>query len=76
MKQYQAYGMAGSVVDATPRRAAAAYFSNYPKSRKCDVIEGVQDGHFFTVTYGKASEGKWPSSYKGVTKGTLNELPD
>ena len=41
-----------------------------------DVIEGEADGHFFTVAYGRASEGKWPKSWKNVTRKTISDLPD
>lgn len=67
---FQAYGNAGRVTKATAREAATAYFEQWPTSRKCNVTQGETDGYFFTVTYGRASEGQWPTSYKGVTKKT------
>lgn len=67
-KAFQAYGNAGTVTKSTAREAATAYFEAFPKSRKCSVIEGETDGQFFTVTYGRKSEGQWPESYKDVTK--------
>lgn len=72
---FQAYGKAGRVTADTPRAAAVEYFARFPASRKCNVIEGTQDGPFFTVSYGRASEGKWPSSYKDVTKRAAAGLP-
>lgn len=75
MKAFQAYGKAGKVTRDTAREAAQAYFQSFPASRKCDVIEGEADGHFFTVRYGRASEGDWPQSFKGVTSKTAKDLP-
>lgn len=75
-KAYQAYGTAGRVTKSTPRQAATAYFQQFPTSRKCDVVEGEQSEHFFTVKYGRASNGEWPKSFKAVTKKTANDLPD
>ena len=76
MKAYQAYGKAGKYTGETPKKAALGYFDKFPSSRKCDVIEGDDDGHFFTITYGRASLGQWPTSYKDVTKKTACTLPD
>lgn len=77
MKAYQAYGKSGRVTsEESPRAAALAYFAQFPKSTKCDVIQGETDGAFFTVTYGRASMGQWPASWKAVTKKTLAALPD
>lgn len=67
---FQAYGNAGRVTKTTAREAAKAYFDQWPTSRKCNVIQGETDGYFFTVTYGRKSEGQWPTSYKDVTKKT------
>lgn len=76
MKSYQAYASgATNVVKPTPREAAIAFFETNPGKRKCSVVEGVQDGHFFTVRYGRASEGDWPASWKDVTKKTAGDLP-
>lgn len=74
MKAFQAYGNAGKVTKPTAKEAAKAYFEVFPKSRKCDVIEGTDDGQFFTVSYGRKSEGKWPTSYKDVTKKTAETI--
>lgn len=53
-----------------------AYFEAHPKSRKCSVIEGTADGYFFTIRYGRASQGEWPKSYKDVTKAKAATLGD
>jgi hypothetical protein len=75
MKAYQAYGKAGRVTsEKSPRDAAAAYFENFPKSTKCNVVSGETDGHFFTVKYGRYTTGEWPESYKDVTKKTIQNL--
>jgi hypothetical protein len=77
MKAYQAYAKGDrTTAEASPRAAAVAFFEQHPTRRKCDVIEGTIDGAFFVVSYGRASEGKWPSSWKNVTKKTAGELPD
>lgn len=75
MKAFQAYGKAGKVTCGTAREAAQTYFQRFPQSRKCDVIEGSSAGPFFTVRYGRASEGDWPQSFKDVTKKTAGDLP-
>lgn len=76
VKAFQAYGNAGKVTRATAKEAAVAYFETFPKSRKCDVTEGTVDGNFFTVRYGRASEGDWPQSFKDVTKKQAATLGD
>ena len=76
MKAYQAYAHECRVTKDTPRQAADAFFAQYPNKRKCSVIEGELDGHFFTVSYGRASEGKWPASWKDVTKKAVADLPN
>ena len=40
------------------------------------MIEGELDDHSFTVSYGRKSEGKWPASWKDVTKKAVADLPD
>lgn len=72
---YQAYSKHGARTAETPREAALAFFDAFPSARKCDVIQGETDGHFFTVKYGRASMGAWPSSFRDVTKKTAIELP-
>ena len=57
----------------TAREAAQLFFTANPRARKCDVIEGTHDGRFFTVSYGRVSDGGWPKSFKGVTR---NNLPN
>jgi len=77
MKQFQAYASGGfKVVADNPRAAALLFFQTYPTKRKCTLIEGVKDGHFFCVTYGRASEGNWPQSFKDITKKRAALLPE
>lgn len=76
MKEFQAYGKAGSANATSAQLAAKLYFEKFPSSRKCNVIQGKTDGHFFTVTYGKNSDGEWPLSFKDVTKKSLSGLPE
>jgi hypothetical protein len=74
---YQAYGSGTERVTAdTPRAAAEAYFAAFPSKRKCDLIQGERKDGFFTITFGRVSEGKWPQSFKDVTKKTAATLPD
>lgn len=75
MKAYQAYSNGRTVTAATPKGAALAFFERFPTARKCDVTEGQQDGHFFTVTYGRASNGEWSQRWKDVTKKQIDQLP-
>ena len=74
MKAYRASAAGCGVTAETPRQAAEQFFAQFPNKRKCDVIEGEADGHFFTVSYGRNFEGKWPQSWKGVTRKTIGEL--
>lgn len=76
MKAFKAYGTDAHVTASTPRAAALRFFNEHPTKRKCNVVEGTVDGRFFTVEYGRYSEGKWPLSFKEVTKKTALELPD
>lgn len=71
---FQAYGNAGKVTAETAKEAATKYFEQFPISRKCNVIEGKIDGNFFTISYGRASSGEWPKSYKDVTKKQASTL--
>ena len=76
-KAFQAYATTGfSVTAPTARQAARLFFERFPTKRKCNVIEGVADDYFFTVTYGRRSDGNWPESFKDVTKKTALGLPD
>lgn len=76
MKQFRAYANGGAATIAeTPKAAAVAFFAANPNKRKCDIVAGVKDGQFFTVSYGRASLGEWPESYKDVTKKTAQSLP-
>ena len=72
MKAFKAYGKAGHVTRSTARDAAAAYFAEFPTSRKCSVIEGETDGRFFVTTYGP---GKNPFCATDVAKKQVAELP-
>lgn len=75
-KSYRAYATGANVTAATPRKAAELFFAQYPTKRKCTIVEGAQDGTFFTVSYGRASCGEWPKHYDNVTKRTIADLPD
>lgn len=57
-------------VGSSPKEAAEGYFSKYPNKRKCDVHEGLIDGHFFTLVMRKNSQ-RW----KDITKKTFSSLP-
>ena len=76
MKQYQAYATGCRVTSNTPKQAALMFFERFPTKRKCNIIEGETDGHFFTVTYGRSSLGQWPYSAKDITKKLISELPN
>ena len=75
MKSFQAYAKDSVITRDTPRAAAMGFFEKYPNKRKCSVIEGEVEGAFFKITYGRASQGEWPQSWKDVTKKTALELP-
>jgi hypothetical protein len=75
IKSYRASSQHGGVIADTPRKAALAFFDQFPSARKCSVIEGIADGHFFTVAY-NSRPGKWPKSWKDVTRKTAATLPD
>ncbi len=74
-KAFQAYSPHGTCVAATPKEAAKRHFTLYPSARKCNVTEGYDDGFFFTVVYGRKSDGEWPGRWKDVTKKTIETLP-
>lgn len=75
MKAYQAYAKGGFKVTAdNPHDAAFKFFRQFPNKRKCNIIEGVHDGAFFTIRYGISSNGEWPRSYKDVTRASLRDL--
>ena len=76
MKAYRASATGCGVTAATPRAAAEKFFTAFPNKRKCDVIEGETDGHFFTVAFGRASEGKWPQQWKNITRKDIGILID
>ena len=73
---WKAAGNAGHLTGPTARAAAQAYFERYPNSRKCSVFSGWLDGEFFIMRFGKISEGDWPTTYRDVTKKTVNDLPE
>lgn len=74
---FRAYSVCGkySVVEESPRSAAAKFYKLFPKARKCNIVEGTNDGVFFTVTYGRLSNGEWPRFYKNVTRKEIDNLP-
>lgn len=74
--EFKAYAKDCHLTRATPQAAALAFFETFPNKRKCNIIQGVTDGPFFTVTYGRKSSGNWPQSWKNVTKKTALNLPD
>ena len=73
--QFKASGTAGkthSTIGSSPYNAALSFFLANPSARKCSIIEGVQDGVFFTVNYDRNN---WPRSYKDITKARAKDLP-
>ena len=76
MKAFQAYAKGATVVALTARAAARKFFERFPNRRKCNVIEGEADGLFFSIRYGRKSEGEWPQSWRDITKGQVETLPD
>lgn len=66
MKQFKAYAKGCGIIADTPRQAARAFFDTFTDKRKCDIVQGVQDGHFFTVSYGRRSAGEWPDAIAKV----------
>lgn len=76
MKGFKAYGVGCTATAETPLKAGEKFFQNFPDKRKCNVIEGTIDGPFFTVRYGRKSEGDWPRSWKDITKKTVATLPN
>lgn len=76
-KAFQAYASgAGTATAQSARKAAQKFFATFPGKRKCTVTEGTVDGIFFTVVYGRASDGEWPQRFADVTKKTVDTLPD
>ena len=76
MKAYRASAANCGCTASTPRAAAIKFFEQFPNKRKCDVIEGVVDGPFFTVSFGRTSEGQWPARWKDIYKKQTDTLPD
>jgi hypothetical protein len=73
---FNAYGVNGStsVYADSPRAAALAFFEANPARRKCNIVAGVIEGAFFTVSYGCASNGEWPESYRDVSRAQAESL--
>lgn len=71
---YKAYSKQGHVTADTPSAARDKFFTTFPKARKCDIVSGQYDGQFFTVAYGRASLGQWPTFFDNVTKHTIFEV--
>jgi len=69
-KQFKAFGVGNSsgVACNTPKEAAISFFERNPSKRKCNIYEGMDDGHFFSVSFGRKSTGEWPWTKKDVTK--------
>jgi hypothetical protein len=75
-KAFQAYANGCTVTASSARKAAQKFFETFKGKRKCNVTEGTVDGPFFTVVYGRASDGEWPQRFTDVTKKTIETLPD
>ena len=73
-RRFQAYATGIRTTPAdTPRGAALNFFNAHPAKRKCDVIEGWDDGASFVIKFGNIRR---PKSWKNVTKKTAATLPD
>lgn len=72
MEAFQAYAKDARTTAESAKAAAVLFFQTYPSKRKCDVIAGETDGHFFTIRFGRTS----PQSFKDVTKKTAELLPE
>lgn len=71
MREFQAYASKRTAAYApTPEAAVARFWELNPTARKCNVVEGESDGHFFSIRYGRYSEGDWPMSANDVTRKT------
>ena len=73
--QFKATGTPGKTkgtIGSSPYNAALSFFLANPTARKCSIIEGVEDGIFFTVSYDRNN---WPRSFKDVTKAQAKDLP-
>ena len=57
----------------TPRQAAERFFERFDTRRKCDVIEGRIEGHFFSVTFRRGDQR--PQRWENVTKAGVSKLP-
>ena len=75
IKQFRALGADDAMAFAgTPIDAAKAFFAQYPKKRKCDIIEGVREGIFFTVAWGATRKGNYPNRWVGITPKTIDTI--
>lgn len=59
----------------TPRAAAEKFFSENPRAKKCEIVEGTHDGAFFTQAFRLNGEGRPARSFRDVTKAKIAELP-
>lgn len=76
-KAYRATGVDNrGVTGSTPREAARKFFEANPTKRKCNITEGMTDGHFFQVAFSLRADGRKPERWKDVTKKTAETLPD
>lgn len=69
---FQAYAESNNCTHETAQGAVIAFFQQFPKRRKCNIIEGKIDGSFFSVAYGPNNR---PRSFKDVTKKMIDTLP-
>ena len=73
---YRASAKGGFGVTAdTPKKAAQAFFAQFPEKRKCNILQGEVEGQFFVVKYGQKSQGEWPASFKDISKKQVDGLP-
>lgn len=71
--EFRAYTKDCDAYGDTPQQAAQNFFNSYPSKRKCNIIEGLCDGHFFRTEY---KPEKWPKSFKDITKKQIQNLPN
>lgn len=74
---FQAYAASKyrHVTADTPRAAAEKFFSENPRAKKCEIIEGTYDGAFFTRAIRMNTKGQPARSFRDVTKAKIAELP-
>lgn len=73
---YKASSKHGHTTAHTPRKAAEAFFTKYPNARKCDIIQGEDDGLFFVVRFTIGVKSTHPTRWEDVSKKLLTTLPD